>query len=50
MKEILKLPIHIEDVDSVTNCWIYNRLTIIRTSPYHKKRMASLYNLQYYIE
>ena len=45
MKEILKLPIHIEDIDSVTDCWIYNRLAIIKTSPYYKDWIASHYNL-----
>ena len=45
MKEILKLPIHIEDVDSVTDCWIYNRLAIIKISPYYKDWIASHYNL-----
>lgn len=45
MKEILKLLIHIEDVDSVTDCWIYNRLAIIKTSPYYKDWIASHYNL-----
>lgn len=45
MKEILKLPIHIEDVDSVTDCWIYNRLAIIKTSQYYRDWIASHYNL-----
>lgn len=45
MKEKFILPIHIEDVDSVTDCWIYNRLAIIKTSPYYKDWIASHYNL-----
>lgn len=45
MEEKFELPIHIEDVDSVTNCWIYNRLAIIKTSPYYKDWIASHYNL-----
>lgn len=40
-----KLPIHIEDVDSVTDCWIYNRLAIIKTSQYYRDWIASHYNL-----
>ena len=31
MEEKFELPIHIEDVDSVTDCWIYNRLAIIKS-------------------
>lgn len=45
MEEKFELPIHIEDVDSVTDCWIYNRLAIIKTSPYYKDWIASHYNL-----
>ncbi len=41
MEEKFELPIHIEDVDSVTDCWIYNRLAIIKTSPYYKDWIAS---------
>ena len=45
MKEKITLPIHIDDVESVTDCWIYNRLAIIKTSPYYRDWMASHYNL-----
>lgn len=45
MKEKIKLPIHIDDVESVTDCWIYNRLAIIKTSPYYRDWIASHYNL-----
>ena len=45
MKNFFELPIHIEDVESVTNCWIFNRLAIIKTSPYYKDWIASHYNL-----
>lgn len=45
MTERVKLPIHIEDIESVTDCWIYNRLAIIKTSPYYKDWIASHYSL-----
>lgn len=45
MTERVELPIHIEDIESVTDCWIYNRLAIIKTSPYYKDWIASHYNL-----
>ena len=45
MEEKFELPIHIEDVDSVTDCWIYNRLAIIKNSPYYRDWIASHYNL-----
>ena len=41
----LKLPIYTEGIDSVTDCWIYNRLAIIKTSPYYRDWIASHYNL-----
>lgn len=45
MKEILQLPIHIEDIDSVTECWTYNRLTIVKNSLYYRDWIASHYDL-----
>lgn len=45
MRRLFKLPIHINDVESVTDCWIYNRLSIIKTSPYYRDWIASHYNL-----
>ena len=39
------LPVCIENVDCVTNCWIYNRLAIIKTSPYYRDWIASHYDL-----
>ena len=41
-----KLPIDITDVACVTDCWIFNRLIIIKTSPYYNDWIASHYNLQ----
>lgn len=41
----VKLPVHIEDVASVTECWTYNRLAIIKTSPYYRDWIASRYDL-----
>lgn len=40
-----KLPIETEDIACVTDCWIYNRLIIIKTSPYYNDWIASHYNL-----
>lgn len=45
MKKKYELPIYISDIDSVTDCWIYNRLAIIKTSPYYQDWIASHYNL-----
>ena len=39
------LPIHASDIECVTDCWIYNRLAIIKTSPYYKDWIASHYDL-----
>lgn len=44
-KNIFKLPIHISDVDCVTECWIFNRLAIIKNSPYYEDWIASHYSL-----
>lgn len=44
-KQIVKLPIDIEDVATVTECWTYNRLAIIKTSPYYRDWIASHYDL-----
>lgn len=41
----IELPIYISDVESVTDCWIYNRLAIIKTSPYYEDWISSHYNL-----
>lgn len=43
--EVFELPIHIYDVDVTTDCWIYSRLAIIKTSPYYNEWVASHYNL-----
>lgn len=40
-----ELQIQINEVNCVTDCWIYNRLAIIKTTPYYKDWIASHYNL-----
>lgn len=45
MTEKLELPIEIENIDCVSKCWIYNRMAIIKTSPYYRDWIASHYNL-----
>ena len=45
MIEKNELPIHIENIESVTECWTYNRLTIVKNSPYYRDWIASHYNL-----
>lgn len=45
MLEKLELPIDIENMDCVSKCWIYNRMAIIRTSPYYRDWITSHYNL-----
>lgn len=45
MTERLELPIQIEDIDCVSKCWIYNRMAIVKTSPYYRDWVASHYNL-----
>ena len=40
-----ELPINTTDVDCVTDCWIFNRLIIIKTSPHYNDWIASRYNL-----
>lgn len=45
MKEKFELPIQIENIDCVSACWIYNRLAIIKTTPYYRDWVASHYNL-----
>ncbi len=39
------LPIETEDIPCVTDCWIYNRLIIIKTSKFYTDWIASHYNL-----
>lgn len=41
----IELPIEIEDIDCITDCWVFNRLIIIKTSPYYEDWIASHYNL-----
>lgn len=45
MKSKFELPIHISDVETVTDCWIFQRLAVIKTSPHWKAWMASHYNI-----
>lgn len=44
-RDRIELPICIYNVESVTDCWIYNRLSIIKTSPYYEDWISSHYNL-----
>ena len=44
-KKTVILPIYMNNIDCVTSCWIYNRLAIIKTSPYYSDWVASHYNL-----
>lgn len=39
------MPIETENIPCVTDCWIYNRLIIIKTSKYYTDWIASHYNL-----
>lgn len=41
----LELPIQLNNIECVSKCWIYNRLAIIKTSPYYKDWIASHFNL-----
>jgi hypothetical protein len=41
----VKLPIDINDVDCVTECWTFNRMIILKTSPYYEDWIASHYHL-----
>lgn len=47
MKQIDKyeLPIEMDNIPCVTDCWIYNRLIIIKTSKFYIDWIASHYNL-----
>ena len=45
MNERIELPIQLEAIDCVSKCWIYNRLAIIKTSPYYKDWISSHFNL-----
>lgn len=45
MKKYIKLPVHLNDVTTVTECWTFNRLAIIKNSPYYKDWIAAHYNL-----
>ncbi len=40
-----ELPIETDNIACVTDCWIYNRLIIIKTSPFYNDWIASHYNL-----
>lgn len=40
-----ELPIETENIPCVTDCWIYNRLIIIKTSKYYTDWIVSHYNL-----
>ena len=42
---IVELPINMENVECVTECWTYNRMIILKTSPYYEDWIASHYNL-----
>lgn len=43
--EAVTLPVCIEDIAAVTECWTFNRLVAIRNSPFYADWIASHYNL-----
>lgn len=45
MKPVVVLPMHIEDITVSTECWTFNRLAIIKSSPFYRDWIASHYNL-----
>lgn len=45
MNERIELPIQLSDIECVSKCWIFNRLAIIKTSPYYRDWIASHFNL-----
>lgn len=44
-KVIFELTIHIQNIESVTECWTYNRMTIVKNLPYYRDWIASHYSL-----
>ncbi|MCI8694195.1 MAG: hypothetical protein HFH91_16030 [Lachnospiraceae bacterium] len=44
-KERVELAINIEEAGCVTECWVFNRLAIVRTSKYYEDWIASHYPL-----
>ena len=44
-QKILKLPINIDEVECVTECWTFNRMAILKTLPYYEDWIASHYDL-----
>lgn len=45
MDEKVELPMCIEGVATITECWTFNRLAILKTSPYYNDWIAAHYNL-----
>lgn len=45
VKQYFELPICISEVECVTDCWIYNRLAILKTTSYYEDWLASHYEL-----
>ena len=43
--KVFTLPIVIEDVECVTECWTHNRMVVLKTSPYYEDWIASRYNI-----
>ncbi len=43
--KVFTLPIVIEDVECVTECWTHNRMAVLKTSPYYEDWIASRYNI-----
>lgn len=41
----MELPIRTDHVECVTDCWIYNRLVVLGTSPHYRDWIASHYEL-----
>lgn len=44
-EKIVELPTNIYNVECVTECWTYNRLIVLKTSPYYEDWIASHYSL-----
>lgn len=42
---IVELPINMDNVECMTECWTYNRMIILKTSPYYEDWIASHYNM-----
>lgn len=41
----ITLPIKIDDIECVTECWTHNRMVVLKTSPYYEDWLASHYDI-----